>query len=76
MQQVTGTSKVPYLDNFQADDTALVENEALAHDIVAPRVAAVLLRGLRMTIINAEDAWPHGPGVVGRTGLRRPVHQL
>ncbi len=53
------------LDNLQADNAALVEDEALAHDVVAPRVLAVLKCGLSVAIVDAEDARPRRPGVVG-----------
>ena len=65
-----------YLHNLDANDAALVEHEALAHDGVAARVLAVLLCGLGVPVVHTEDARPLRPGIVVCPRLRGLVHQL
>lgn len=64
------------LHNLDAHDAALVEHEALAHDVVLARVLAERCGRLGVAVIDAEDARPHRPRVVRRAALRRLVHQL
>lgn len=64
------------LHNLDAHDAALVEHEALAHDVVLARVLAERCGRLGVTVVDAEDARPHRPRVVRRAALRRLVHQL
>jgi hypothetical protein len=64
------------LHNLDAHDAALIEHEALAHDVVLARVLAERCGRLSVAVVNAEDARPHRPRVVRCAALWRLVHQL
>ena len=65
-----------HLHDLDAHDAALVEDKALGHDIVLARVLAVRGGRLCVAVVDAENARPHRPRVVGRPRLGRLVHQL